>query len=149
MHGRRPGGVREEVTIGEGTIVGRAAYVENQSTIGSYVKLETFVYVAAYSSVGDRAFLAPMVTVTNDNFVGRTKERFEHFKGITVERGGRIGANATLLPGAVVEEDALVGAASRSSADELQRGRSATVSPPNPCATSPRLSCSKTKAGRM
>lgn len=106
------GGVREDVTIGEGTIVGRAAYVENQSTIGSYVKLETFVYVAAYSTVGDRAFLAPMVTVTNDNFVGRTKERFQQFKGITVERGGRIGANATLLPGAVVEEDALVGAAS-------------------------------------
>lgn len=106
------GGVREEVTVGEGTIIGRAAYVENQSTVGSYAKLETFVYVCAYSTIGDRAFLAPMVTVTNDNFVGRTPERFQHFKGATVERGGRVGANTTLLPGARVEEDALVGAGS-------------------------------------
>jgi UDP-2-acetamido-3-amino-2,3-dideoxy-glucuronate N-acetyltransferase len=106
------GGVREDVTIGDGTIIGRGAYVENQSTVGSYVKIETMVYVAAYSTIEDRVFMAPMVTVTNDNFVGRTKERFDHFKGITVKRGGRVGANATLLPGAVVEEDALVGAGS-------------------------------------
>lgn len=106
------GGVREDTTIGEGTIVGRAAYVENQCTVGRFVKIETSVYVAAYSSIGDRAFVAPMVTVTNDNFVGRTKERFNHFKGVTIERGGRVGANTTLLPGAVVEEDALVAAGS-------------------------------------
>jgi acyl-[acyl carrier protein]--UDP-N-acetylglucosamine O-acyltransferase len=103
-------GVREDVTIGDGTIVGRAAYVENQSTVGRYVKLESFCYVAAYSTIGDRAFMAPMVTVTNDNFVGRDPKRFEHFKGVTVETGGRVGANATLLPGAVVERDALVAA---------------------------------------
>lgn len=105
-------GVREDATVGEGTIVGRGAYVENQCSVGRYVKIETMVYIAAYSSIGDRAFIAPMVTVTNDNFVGRTKERFNHFKGITVERGGRVGANATLLPGAVVQEDALVAAGS-------------------------------------
>lgn len=104
--------VREDATVGEGTIVGRCAYVENQCTVGRYVKIETMVYIAAYSSIGDRAFVAPMVTVTNDNFVGRTKERFDHFKGVTIERGGRVGANTTLLPGAVVEEDALVGAGS-------------------------------------
>ena len=69
-------------------------------------------YVAAYSEIGDRAFIAPMVTVTNDNYVGRDKERFNHFKGVTVHRGGRIGANATTLPGAVIEEDALVAAGS-------------------------------------
>ncbi|MCC7385928.1 MAG: N-acetyltransferase [Deltaproteobacteria bacterium] len=106
------GGVREEVTIGEGTIIGRGAYVENQSSVGRFVKLETMVYIAAYSTIGDRCFVAPMVTVTNDNFVGRTKERFDHFKGVTIERGGRVGANATLLPGAVIEEDALVAAGS-------------------------------------
>ncbi|MFO0725720.1 MAG: DapH/DapD/GlmU-related protein [Myxococcota bacterium] len=125
------GGVREEVSIGEGTIVGRAAYVENQSSVGSFTKLETFVYVSAYSTIGDRAFLAPMVTVTNDNFVGRTQERFQHFKGITIERGGRVGANTTLLPGAVVEEDALVGAGSilkgRAPARKVSYGQPAKV----------------------
>lgn len=106
------GGVREDTKIGEGTIIGRGAYVENQCSVGRFVKIETMVYIAAYSEIGDRAFVAPMVTVTNDNFVGRTKERFQHFKGVTIKRGGRVGANTTTLPGAVVEEDALVAAGS-------------------------------------
>lgn len=123
-------GVREDATVGEGTIVGRGAYVENQCSVGRYVKIETMVYIAAYSNIGDRAFIAPMVTVTNDNFVGRTKERFEHFKGVTVERGGRVGANATLLPGAVIEEDALVAAGSivkRAPARKVVLGQPAKV----------------------
>jgi UDP-2-acetamido-3-amino-2,3-dideoxy-glucuronate N-acetyltransferase len=104
------GGIREEVTVGHGTIVGRGAYVENQSSVGEFVKIESMAYIAAYSEIGDRAFVAPMVTVTNDNYVGRDKERFNHFKGVTIRRGGRVGANATTLPGAVIEEDALVAA---------------------------------------
>jgi len=51
-----------------------------------------------------------MVTTTNDNFLGRTEERFKHFKGVTVRRGGRIGANATILPGKEIGPDGVVGA---------------------------------------
>ena len=122
------GGVREDVTVGQGTIIGRGAYVENQSTVGQFVKIESMAYVAAYSEIGDRAFIAPMVTVTNDNYVGRDKERFNHFKGVTVHRGGRIGANATTLPGAVIEEDALVAAGSivkRAPAGQISLGQPA------------------------
>ena len=79
--------------------------------IGRYCKLETESYITAYSTLEDRVFVAPGVVTTNDNFVGRTKERFEHFKGVTVRRGGRIGAGATVLPGKDVGEDALVAAA--------------------------------------
>ena len=102
--------IREDVTIGEGSIVGRGVAVENVCTVGRFCKLETNAYVTAYSTLEDRVFLAPGVVSTNDNFVGRTKERFKHFKGVTVRRGGRVGANATLLPGKVVGEDALVAA---------------------------------------
>ena len=42
------------------------------------------------------AFVAAGVVTSNDNFVGRTAERFRHFRGVTVRRGGRIGANATM-----------------------------------------------------
>jgi acetyltransferase-like isoleucine patch superfamily enzyme len=44
--------------------------------------------------------------------VGRTRERFRHFKGLILRKGGRIGANATILPGKEIGEDALVGAGS-------------------------------------
>jgi UDP-2-acetamido-3-amino-2,3-dideoxy-glucuronate N-acetyltransferase len=102
--------IRENVKIGRDTIVGRGVAVENTSTIGSRCKLETNVYITAYSIIEDDVFIAPCVTTSNDNYVGRTKERFKHYKGVIVRRGGRIGANATILPGKVIGEDALVAA---------------------------------------
>ena len=102
--------VRENVSIGQCTIVGRGVAIENFCKIGRYVKLETNVYVTAYSDVGDRAFIAPCVATSNDNYIGRTEERFKHFKGVIVEKGARIGVNATILPGKIIHEDALVAA---------------------------------------
>lgn len=102
--------VRENVTVGDFTIVGRGVAIENFCKIGSYCKLETNAYITAYSELEDRVFVAPCVATSNDNFVGRTKERFKHFKGITVKKGGRIGVNATILPGKIIAEDTLVAA---------------------------------------
>jgi UDP-2-acetamido-3-amino-2,3-dideoxy-glucuronate N-acetyltransferase len=98
------------VTVGDRTIVGRGVTVENHCEIGRYCKLESECYITAYSKLGDRVFVAPGVSTSNDNFIGRTKERFKHFKGVTVERGGRIGTGAVILPGKTVGADALVAA---------------------------------------
>ncbi len=102
--------VRENVTVGDFTIIGRNVAIENECAIGRYVKLETNVYITAYSTVEDRCFIAPCVATSNDNFVGRTEERFQHFKGIIARRGARIGVNATILPGVEIGADALVAA---------------------------------------
>ena len=102
--------VRENVAVGDFTIVGRGVAIENFCTIGRYVKLETNVYITAYSVIEDRVFIAPGVATSNDNFIGRTEERFKHFKGVTVKKGGRIGVQATILPGVTIHEDALVAA---------------------------------------
>ncbi len=104
--------VRENVSIGRGTIVGRGVTIENLCTIGRYCKLESECYITAYSTLEDRVFVAPGVVTSNDNYVGRTAERFKHFKGVTVRKGGRIGAGAVLLPGVTVGEDGLVAAGS-------------------------------------
>jgi acetyltransferase-like isoleucine patch superfamily enzyme len=104
--------IREDVSIGSYTIVGRGVTVENKCTIGRYCKLESESYITAYSELADRVFVAPQVATSNDNFVGRTEERFKHFKGVTVERGGRIGAGAIIMPGKRVGADALVAAGS-------------------------------------
>ena len=74
--------------IGRGTIVGRGVTVENFCTVGRYCKLESECYITAYSTLEDRVFVAPGVVTSNDNFVGRTAERFKHFKGVTVKKGG-------------------------------------------------------------
>ncbi|MHA6250723.1 DapH/DapD/GlmU-related protein [Oceanobacillus sp. CAU 1775] len=104
--------IRERVIIGEDTIIGRGVAIENDCTIGMRCKLETNCYITAYSKLGDYVFIAPYVVTTNDNYMGRSKERFEKFKGVTVKTGGRIGANSTILPGKIIEEDGTVAAAS-------------------------------------
>ena len=102
--------VRENVSVGRGTIVGRGVTIENFCSVGRYCKLESESYLCAYCTLEDRVFVAPGVVTSNDNFVGRTQERFKHFKGVTVRRGGRLGAGSVTLPGVVVGEDALVAA---------------------------------------
>ncbi len=102
--------IRENVTIGDFTIVGRGVAIENFCRIGSYCKLETNVYITAYSELEDYCFIAPCVATSNDNYMGRSKERFKHFKGVIVKKGGRIGLNATILPGKVIGEDSQVAA---------------------------------------
>jgi UDP-2-acetamido-3-amino-2,3-dideoxy-glucuronate N-acetyltransferase len=104
--------VRENVSIGDFTIVGRGVAIENFCRIGRYVKLETNVYITAHSRLEDRVFVAPCVATSNDNFVGRTEERFKHFKGVIALKGARIGVNATILPGKEIGEDSLVAAGS-------------------------------------
>ena len=104
--------VREDVEIGEYTIIGRGVTVENKVKIGQRCKVETEAYVTALSEIGDFCFIAPEVTFTNDNFLGRTKDRFKYHKGVTMKKGARIGANVTVLPGITINEDALVAAGS-------------------------------------
>ncbi|MGC8611968.1 MAG: DapH/DapD/GlmU-related protein [Athalassotoga sp.] len=102
--------VREEVEIGNNTIIGRGVSIENQTKIGSYVKIETEAYITAMSVVEDHCFIAPKVSFSNDNYLGRTQERFKHFKGPTLKKGARIGVNATILPGITIGEEAVVAA---------------------------------------
>lgn len=102
--------VRERVKIGSGCTVGRGVCVENDCTIGDRVRLQTNAYITAHSTLKDDVFVGPCVVTTNDNYVGRDPERFAHRRGVTVRRGGRVGAGAVILPGVTIGEDALVGA---------------------------------------
>lgn len=102
--------LREDVTVGDFTIVGRGVAIENQCRVGRYCKLETNAYLTAYSVLEDRVFVAPGVLTSNDNFMGRSAERFKHFKGVTVRRGGRLGVGAIILPGKEIGLDGVVAA---------------------------------------
>ncbi|WP_125152724.1 N-acetyltransferase [Clostridium rectalis] len=104
--------VRENVVIGEKTIIGKGATIENFCKVGSNCKIQTNVYLTAYSEVEDYVFIAPCVVTSNDNYAARSKERFGKFKGVTVKKGGRIGAGAVILPGKIIKEDGFAAAGS-------------------------------------
>ncbi|MBS3740881.1 MAG: N-acetyltransferase [Candidatus Cloacimonetes bacterium] len=104
--------IRENVSIGNLNIIGRNVAIENFVEIGNRNKFETNVYITAYSKIEDYCFIAPAVATSNDNYMGRDKERYQHFQGITIKRGGRIGVNATILPGKTIEQDGMVAAGS-------------------------------------
>jgi acetyltransferase-like isoleucine patch superfamily enzyme len=102
--------VRENVEIGNYVIVGRGVTVENYVKIGDRTKIQSNSYITAYTTLEDHVFIAPCVTTTNDNYMGRTEERFDKIKGATVKRGARVGGASIILPGITVEEETFVAA---------------------------------------
>lgn len=101
-------GVRERCRIGDDVVVGRSVTVENDTEIGSRTKIQSGAYVTAYVVIEEDCFIAPMVVTTNDNFMGRTSERFKHLKGCTIRRGARVGGGAHILPSIEIGADAFV-----------------------------------------
>ncbi|SFR12077.1 acyltransferase [Desulfoscipio geothermicus] len=104
--------VREKCQIGDFVIIGRGVCLENSVLIENYTKIQSGAYITAYTEIMGHVFVAPMVTTANDNFMGRTRERFKYIKGPVIERGARVGAGAILLPGIKVAEETFVAAGS-------------------------------------
>ena len=55
-------------------------------------------------------FIAPCVTTTNDNLMGRTEARHERIRGAIIRRGARVGGGVVILPGIEIGEEAFVAA---------------------------------------
>lgn len=104
--------VRENCEIGDFVIVGRGVVIDNNVKIGNFVKLQSLAYICASTTIEDYVFIAPCVVTTNDNYMGRTEERFKHKGGAYIEFGARIGANSILLPNIRVGREAFVAAGS-------------------------------------
>lgn len=104
--------IRENVTVGAYTIVGRGVAIECESQIGSYCKLETNTYITAYSCIEDYCFVAPCVATSNDEYIARGPKGFQDYQGVTIRKGGRVGVHATILPGKVIAEESVVAAGS-------------------------------------
>lgn len=102
--------VREHCRIGEKVVIGSGVAVENDTKIGAYTKIQTGSYITAYMEIEERVFIAPMVTTTNDNFMGRTEKRFKLVKGPTIRRGARVGGGTILLPGVQIAPETFVAA---------------------------------------
>src|SRR5207302_11309531 len=101
--------VREENEIGDDVSLGTGCVIEHHVRIGNNVRLHSNVFVPAYSVLEDGCWLGPNVVLTNAKYPRSARVK-EHLVGPRIERGAKIGANATLLPGVRIGRDALVGA---------------------------------------
>lgn len=102
--------VRERCTIGQNVVIGSGVTVENDTKIGAFTKIQTGSYITAYMEIEENVFIAPMVTTTNDNFMGRTEKRFKLVKGPHIRRGARIGGGSIILPGVEVGPETFLAA---------------------------------------
>lgn len=115
----------DDADIGEDTIVrdfvnlygcriGRgcriAAYVEIQRgvRIGDRCKVEAYAFVPSGVTIEDEVFVGPHVCFTNDR-VPKAVGDWEETPTL-VKKGASIGANATVICGVTIGENALVGA---------------------------------------
>ncbi len=101
--------VRERAVIGERSVIGRGSAVDNDVTVGDRVRVQTGCYLTAHSVIEDDVFVAPGVTLTNDDTMGRHGPEHE-LRGAILRRACRIGGGAVLTPGVEVGEEAFVAA---------------------------------------
>lgn len=103
--------IREQNEIGDNVSIGTLSVVEHHVKIGDGVRIHTQVFVPEYTTIEDGAWLGPNVVITNAKYPLSPGVK-ESIEGPTIRRGAIIGANATLLPGITIGEDAIVGAGS-------------------------------------
>jgi UDP-2-acetamido-3-amino-2,3-dideoxy-glucuronate N-acetyltransferase len=101
--------VRERTSIGAGSVIGRGSVVDNDVRVGAGVRVQTNVYLTAFSVIEDDVFIGPGVCTTNDDTMGRHGPE-KPSVGATLRRACRIGGGAVLTPGVEVGEEAFVAA---------------------------------------
>jgi len=124
---QHPSAIVESQKIGEKTRIWAFAHILPGASIGMDCNICDYVFIENDVVVGDRVtikcgvqlwdgvvleddvFIGPNATFTNDPFP-RSKQQPNKFSKTLVRKGASIGANATLLPGIVIGELAMVGA---------------------------------------
>lgn len=120
-------GICESADIGEGTRIWAFAhvlqgarigkdcnicdhvFVENDVVVGDGVTVKSGVQLWDGIRIGDRVFVGPNATFTNDR-MPRSKVYPERFLQTHIEDDASIGANATVLPGIRIGRGAIIGA---------------------------------------
>jgi acetyltransferase-like isoleucine patch superfamily enzyme len=101
--------VRERSQVGAGSVIGRGSVVDNDVSIGERVRVQTNVYLTAFTLVENDVFVGPAATTTNDDTMSRHGPEMP-LRGAILRRACRIGGATVLTPGVEVGEEAFVAA---------------------------------------
>lgn len=95
--------------IGAECNINSHCFIENDVVIGDRVTIKCGVQIWDGMEIEDDVFIGPNVTFCNDRYPKSKNKNFKLEK-ILIKKGASIGANATILPGVTIGENALVGA---------------------------------------
>ncbi|HEY8209143.1 MAG TPA: acyltransferase [Myxococcaceae bacterium] len=99
--------------VGAGCNLGESVFIEAGAKVGDEVTIKNGVQVWEAVRVGDRCFLGPNATFTNDLFPRSWKRPKESWLiQTTLEEGATLGANVTIVAGVTIGRYAMVGAGS-------------------------------------
>ncbi len=101
--------IRERAEIGEGSLIGRGSVVDNDVRVGARVRVQSNVYLTAFTLLEDDVFVGPGALTTNDDTMGRHPPA-QPLHGAILRRACRVGGGAVLAPGVEVGEEAFVAA---------------------------------------
>jgi len=101
--------IREANRIGDNVSVGTLSVIEHHVEIGNGVRIHTQAFIPEFSVLEDGCWIGPNVVLTNAKYPLSPGVK-DQLAGPVIRKRAKIGANATILPGVVVGEDALVGA---------------------------------------
>lgn len=95
--------------IGDNCNICSHCFIENDVVIGNNVTVKNGVYLYDGITVEDDVFIGPNATFCNDRYP-KSKNKDFKLEPVVIKKGASIGANATILPGVTIGENALVGA---------------------------------------
>ena len=91
-------------------MVGRGAAIDNDVEIGARVRIQTDVYITAFSVIEDDVFVGPGRVHDERRRRWRATAPTTRCAGATLRRACRVGGGAVLCPGVEVGEEAFVAA---------------------------------------
>lgn len=102
--------LRERNEIGENCVIAMGVTINYGTTIGSRVKIMDNAHITGNAVIEDDVFIGMLVTMANDNSMGREDKSIAEMIGPVIRKGARIGQGACLFPGIEIGENAVVGA---------------------------------------
>jgi len=102
--------IREGNLIGNNVSIGTNSILEPDNNIGNRVRIHSGCFMES-AIIEDDVFVGPCAVFTDDPHP--PCPRYKDCKGgVMVKKFAKIGANSTILPGAVIGENSLIGAGS-------------------------------------
>ena len=101
--------VLSNAKIGNNCNICSHCFIENDVIIGNNVTVKCGVQIWDGMVVEDNVFIGPNVTFCNDKYP-KSRNKEWKLEPVRIKRGASIGANATILPGITIGENAIIGA---------------------------------------